>query len=497
MKKHRVLFDLAPTLYGYSGIPQDTRMLFFSLCQASHVDLTGLVSGISSRVALCALDNPTGDSIKAVENFAYFIAALKKERVPIASRYKIFRLLKQLHIQLRLILSYLKKNYALYPYHQQFLDFLWKTGFAGAVPSEYHAVFLNQQFVASNFSKHFLKASMIGPFPTPILDTTGYDFVVFQDGIPGCPKVSAETTPIIRYYDAVPLVCADTIANPEIGPTLHAAGIRAGKNLNAYFACDSYPSEVELLKIAPELEGRTFVVPVGVFSSYDSKKNVVEAHTLMNIVTERASKPSLVKGKINHYLISVSTLEPRKNYITLIKAFEKIRITQDPALKLIIVGSPGWQCQDVLEAMQPLIEAGHLLHLEKVPTWELNVLYSHARALISPSYYEGFGMPPLEASLVGCPAIISDIPVHRWVMGEGALYCNPYDPFSVSDAIEQLLYSSNRAELTKTLKEKARINSERFTQAAISESWAQAFDRLARLKQNRIACGKETDLATF
>ncbi len=480
MKKHRVLFDLALALHGYSGIPQDTRMMFLSLCQANQVDLTGLVSGMSPKVSVCALERDFSDPIKAAERFSYFIAALKQKSWPVTSKYRALHFIKHAKLKMQAAFNCFKQNYSLYPYHPQFLDFLWQTGFDGAVPGEYRDIVLKQSWMASNFSKFFVKTALLTHLPMPRLNTEGYDFAVFQDGTPVCPRVSQGTTPIVRYYDAVPLVYAHTIANPEMGPALHAAGIRSAQKRGAYFACDSLPAEAELLRIVPELEGKTFVVPVGVIAN---KEKVSEDRPLVEriILEHAASKALKFQGEIGSYIMSVSTLEPRKNFITLIRAFEKIRLTQDPNLKLLIVGSQGWQCEDILDAMRPHIEAGNLFHLHKVPDWALRILYAHARAFVFSSYYEGFGITPVEASIAGCPVIVSDIPVHRWVMGEGALYCDPYDLHSVSDVIEQLLYSEHAAALAEALKAKARVNAERFSLAAVAERWVEAFDKIAVL----------------
>ena len=91
----------------------------------------------------------------------------------------------------------------------------------------------------------------------------------------------------------------------------------------------------------------------------------------------------------------------------------------------MIVGSPGWKYEPILDAMRNLIERGELVHLEKVPSEEMRVLYTHAEAFVFPSNYEGFGFPPLEAMQCGAPVIASDIATHRWVLGDAALVLQP------------------------------------------------------------------------
>jgi glycosyltransferase involved in cell wall biosynthesis len=82
---------------------------------------------------------------------------------------------------------------------------------------------------------------------------------------------------------------------------------------------------------------------------------------------------------------------------------------------------------------------------------ELKSLYAHATAFVFPSLYEGFGLPPLEAMICGCPVIVSDIPPHREVCGEAALYCNPHD---IDDIAQKILSVMSNTGLRHRLSEK-------------------------------------------
>lgn len=178
------------------------------------------------------------------------------------------------------------------------------------------------------------------------------------------------------------------------------------------------------------------------------------------------------------YIISVSTLEPRKNFLSLIRAWEKVRYSQNVPLKLIIVGSPGWKYEPILAAMRPHILSGNIIHLEKVSVFELATLYTHARAFIFPTYYEGFGITPIEAMHAGCPVVVSDTPTTRWVLGNAALYCDPYDISSISDAIIKLLYSDESKSLSTDLLNKARIIIEKYSTTNVAAQWLDVFDQI-------------------
>ena len=143
-------------------------------------------------------------------------------------------------------------------------------------------------------------------------------------------------------------------------------------------------------------------------------------------------------GRLPPYLMIVSTIEPRKNHVALIRAFERVLARRETDLRLVVVGSPGWRFHEVLQVMAPLIRRGRLFHLDRVPQAELRVLYTHAEAVAFPSLYEGFGYSPLEAMCCDTPAIASDIAAHRWAYGDAAAYCDPYRVDTIADAIERV-----------------------------------------------------------
>jgi glycosyltransferase involved in cell wall biosynthesis len=85
------------------------------------------------------------------------------------------------------------------------------------------------------------------------------------------------------------------------------------------------------------------------------------------------------------------------------------------------------------------VKRENLHYVGTVTEEELEALYSLATCLIFPSLYEGFGLPPLEAMACGCPAVVSDIPVHKEVCGSAAIYCDPLNEKSILEAIESVV----------------------------------------------------------
>jgi glycosyltransferase involved in cell wall biosynthesis len=143
--------------------------------------------------------------------------------------------------------------------------------------------------------------------------------------------------------------------------------------------------------------------------------------------TDRALHDPSAQG----LLLATGNRRPHKNFAGLIRALPLV--DEDVRPRLVVTGSHG---------ADPLREIVEELKLEPwvelkswVSTEELEELYSHATALVIPSFCEGFSLPALEAMMAGLPALISDIPVHREVAGDAALYFDPNNAASIAQVI--------------------------------------------------------------
>lgn len=139
------------------------------------------------------------------------------------------------------------------------------------------------------------------------------------------------------------------------------------------------------------------------------------------------------------YLLSVSTLEPRKNLGTLVRALVALAHTgQARGLALVLVGQRGWKNNPLLAKLAAARQSGVVItELGYVPDADLPALYAAATAVVMPSLYEGFGMPILEALHCGATVLASDTPETREAGGQAAIYVPPTEQ-ALQTAIGQI-----------------------------------------------------------
>lgn len=147
------------------------------------------------------------------------------------------------------------------------------------------------------------------------------------------------------------------------------------------------------------------------------------------------------------FFLSVGTIEPRKNFVKLIRAFA-IFLKERPDFTLYIVGQKGWQYDEVFKETQKLKISDKVIFPDYIPENGLLNLYNLAYAFVFPSLYEGFGIPPLEAMSCGCPVVFSNISSIPEVVGDAGLSINPYDEKDIAD---KLLLIANDKSLREEL----------------------------------------------
>ncbi len=177
------------------------------------------------------------------------------------------------------------------------------------------------------------------------------------------------------------------------------------------------------------------------------------------------------------YLLFVSTLEPRKNVVNLLRAFRLVVEWGYPG-SLVLVGRWGWRTEAIREELERSPVRGRIVHMDYVERDLLPVLYSRAEALLFPSWLEGFGLPLLEAMASGTPVVTSGCSVMPEVAGPAAVYVDPASPHGIASGILSLVQDpEHRERLVEAGRERAR----RFTWEATAAASAQVLRQAAGL----------------
>jgi glycosyltransferase involved in cell wall biosynthesis len=147
----------------------------------------------------------------------------------------------------------------------------------------------------------------------------------------------------------------------------------------------------------------------------------------------------LSKYRISHnFILSVGTIQPRKNYVRLIEAFSiflKQNRQKFSDLQLVIIGKKGWLYEDILTAPKKFGVAERVKFLDFVPDSDLPSFYQHALCFALPSLYEGFGLPVLEAMAYKCPVVVSNVSSLPEIAGNAGIYVDAGSTESIANGL--------------------------------------------------------------
>ena len=144
-------------------------------------------------------------------------------------------------------------------------------------------------------------------------------------------------------------------------------------------------------------------------------------------------------GLDDNFILYVGTIEPRKNLLTLVQAFGELLRNTEHQPQLVIAGLKGWLTAEFDRAVAEANFGNRLRLIGYVGDEDLRALYSSCTAFVSPSLYEGFGLPPLEAMACGAPVIASRIAAHVETLGAHAHLVEPADARALARVITTLL----------------------------------------------------------
>ena len=446
----KLLLEMRPALDGHAGIPQETRLLFRGLSLLEGVEVEGLLQS-SNRILARGL-RPSAHRMsrdRQINRLSRVVVALQSrgepsrlERVVMALRYSLvpFRTMLSVVFGLRQSLGAFEADH--------FKDFIWRSLFARTLPpSDFELVTRARYRVArmpwAALHAVALATRRLGHAMYPHLDTRGFDVMVAETPYPG--RVSGSTKLVVRYHDAIPLLMPHTISDKSYHQASHYHALRRNVLDGAWFACVSESTRQDLISVFPEAEGRAVTIPNMVSHHYfPEESSPLRVPDILRLRRhpefEGLSAPVISRGGDGlRYLLMVSTIEPRKNHLTLLSAWEQLRAEGRADLQLVFVGMMGWEHKAIVKKFRPWLARGGLHILEDVPADELRLLYRHAQLTVCPSFGEGFDYSGIEAMRCGGVVAASDIAVHRDVFGDAAEYFSPYSARDAAAAIARLI----------------------------------------------------------
>lgn len=222
---------------------------------------------------------------------------------------------------------------------------------------------------------------------------------------------------------------------------------------------------IEILKIKSE---KIVVTPLACAEEFFKKPSGKEIDEIKN-------KYSLTQK----FILTVGTLEPRKNVTRLVSAYGKLPKELQAKYDLAIVGGGGWNNSGIFEIVKKLKLINKIKFLGFVPDEDLNVLYRSAEIFVYPAIYEGFGLPVLEAMTVGAPVVTSNTSSLPEVGGQAVLYVDPLDISDIVFKIKSLLKNPRiRADLIK----KGKIQVQKFSWTKTAQKTLKVFEWMTNKK---------------
>lgn len=475
----KILTELRPCFDGLAGIPQEARILFSALHELPDIDVTGLLNHPAKRLArgtprnIPFLDTPARRynrvarlivSSEDTPTETWLDRAITKSERTREITSLVSSTLTGRSIRPRIIAS------------EKFGDYLWQRLFAkGLASSEFELV---RSAEYASIRPSWLGMHSMGALHRyPRMNTTGYDAFIAHTPWPS--RVNRGTQLIIRYHDAIPIFYPHQIKRPTMHHGHHASALRSNTK-RALFVCTSEATRQDLVSLYPQVEERTAVIPTCV--SADLWPKPVGDETLTEIIRSRMTgggRNPHREGQQFRYLLMVSTIEPRKNHLRLLDAWNRVRRESDPHLKLVIVGSLGWNHGPIVQRMRKFQQQGHLYHLSDVPIEELRSLYSNSTAVVCPSVAEGFDLSGIEAMSCGAVVLASDLNVHREVYGDAAEYFDAYSTDDLVYRINEVLYMSNIASQRADIIERGLERADEYDRSETSERWRVLLDEVA------------------
>jgi glycosyltransferase involved in cell wall biosynthesis len=302
---------------------------------------------------------------------------------------------------------------------------------------------------------------------TPLLSTNLEQLLKVSDiyhspymPIPDAVTKQTKAKSFLTVHDLIPIMYPDYFNSVE--KSLVQVAIESALD-SGYFFCVSESTKNDLCntyKIDPDRVRVTYLAASkSLFYVIQDDIKIEEVKLKYNIGPEP-------------YFLSLCTLEPRKNIEQTIKSF--LAVVEQNSLndvKLVLIGSKGWQFDSIFNEINANTNSkSKIVVTGFVDDADLAYLYNGAMGFIYPSFYEGFGLPPLEAMQCGLPVIVSNTSSLPEVVGSAGILVDPKDGDSLSEAILTLYRNPSLRESfsEKSISQASKFNWDKFTQETIS-----------------------------
>lgn len=293
--------------------------------------------------------------------------------------------------------------------------------------------------------------------------------------LPDQRRLSVSIPRIITIYDLIPIKFPDLFTQSQLDlfrRSLHSINVNRD-----WVICISENTKRDLLgffqgKLEPS---KVVVTPLAASKSFFHVKDI---YLIRDTLINHGISPN------RPYVLSLCTLEPRKNLTTVIRAFGNlVKQHLDLNLNLVLVGIQGWKNRSIFEEISkdPTLKS-RIFFTGFVPDQDLSAIYSGATCFVYPSLYEGFGLPPLEAMQCGVPVITSNVSSLPEVVGDAGITVNPKDEDGLCQAIYRVVSDPS---LGASLAAKSLERAQQFSWSRCAEQTIELYTTIAAARQDR------------
>lgn len=309
-----------------------------------------------------------------------------------------------------------------------------------------------------------LLARNIGSFPVDILTRFRPDIIVYTNYVYARSATKAKIITFI--YDVSHELYSD-YSNAKNTALLRRTIPSAVKNSTA-IATISESSKNSIIEMYGAAKEQVYIISPAVDHSlyYPRSQNEID-------VLRR--KYGLGKP----YILCVATIEPRKNLVGLLKAFDALPESIKKSHSLVLTGAKGWLDDEISELYEKLSAKYDVIKTGYLPDDDLPVLYSGAKLFAYPTFYEGFGMPPLEAMACGVPVVTTNNSSLPEVVGDAAILVSADHIQEISDAMNRVL---SDPKLAASLSKKGLARAQLFTWGRSAKQLIAMLDRVGSNK---------------